>query len=117
MFIRSLQRTKLQCLKLRGFASVTPQEVLKPGDVFRKARAFTEEDVLQYAKVSFDSNPLHTESAAAKDVGFEGPLVHGMLVASLFPHIISSRFVSLNLSPSSNFNCFPWKSKRLTSII
>ncbi|QCE01527.1 uncharacterized protein LOC114195366 [Vigna unguiculata] len=107
MFIRSLQRTKLQCLKLRGFASVTPQEVLKPGDVFRKARAFTEEDVLQYAKVSFDSNPLHTESAAAKDVGFEGPLVHGMLVASLFPHIISSRFPgAVYVSQNLNFK-FP----------
>jgi len=106
MLIRGLSCSKLQCLNLRGFTSVTPEQVLKPGDVLRKARTFTEEDVLQYSKVSFDSNPLHTESAAAKDVGFQGPLVHGMLVASLFPHIISTHFVSLNLSPSSNFYCF-----------
>ncbi|KAK7372678.1 hypothetical protein VNO80_06065 [Phaseolus coccineus] len=92
MLIRSLHCSKLQCLSLRGFTSVTPQQVLAPRDVLRKARAFTEEDFLRYSKVSFDSNPLLIESAAAKDVGFQGPLVHGMLVASLFPHIISTHF-------------------------
>ncbi|ESW13150.1 hypothetical protein PHAVU_008G171900 [Phaseolus vulgaris] len=76
MLIRSLHCSKLQCLSLRGFTSVTPQQVLTPGDVLRKARAFTEEDVLQYSKVSFDSNPLHIESAAAKDVGFKPGAVY-----------------------------------------
>ncbi|KAK7372680.1 hypothetical protein VNO80_06067 [Phaseolus coccineus] len=46
----SLHCSKLQCLSLRGFTSVTPQQVLTPGDVLRKARVFTEEDVLQYSK-------------------------------------------------------------------
>ncbi|KAK7375598.1 hypothetical protein VNO78_35505 [Psophocarpus tetragonolobus] len=91
MLIRSLHCSKLPSLSLRSFTSAT-LHVLKPGDVLRKVRAFTEEDVLQYSKVSCDYNPLHTDSAAAKDVGFEGPLVHGMLVASIFPHIISSNF-------------------------
>ncbi|RDY12179.1 (R)-specific enoyl-CoA hydratase, partial [Mucuna pruriens] len=91
MLTKSLHCSKVQSLRLRCFASATPK-VLKPGDVLRKARLFTEEDVLQYSKVSCDFNPLHTDSAAAKEVGFEGPLVHGMLVASLFPRIISSHF-------------------------
>ena len=77
--------------------------MLKPGDVLKKTRVFTEEDVLQYSKVSRDSNPLHTDSDAARNVGFEGPLVHGMLVASLFPHIISSHFVSNMLMLSLKF--------------
>ncbi|ESW13554.1 hypothetical protein PHAVU_008G206400 [Phaseolus vulgaris] len=107
MLIRSLHCSKFQCLSLRGFITVTPQQVLKPGDVLRKARAFTEEDVLQYSKVSFDSNPLHIESAAAKDVGFQGPVVHGMLVASLFPHIISTHFPgAVYVSQNLNFK-FP----------
>lgn len=103
MFIRSLHCSKVQSLSLRFFTSATPQ-VLKPGDVLRKARLFSEEDVLQYSKVSCDSNPLHTDSAAARNVGFEGPVVHGMLVASLFPHIISSHFVSFTLTLSLNFD-------------
>lgn len=93
--------SKLQSLSLKCFSSATPH-VLKPGDVLRQARLFTEEDVLQYSKVSHDCNPLHTDSAAARGVGFEGPLVHGMLVASLFPHIISSHFVSPILTLSLN---------------
>jgi len=86
---------------LRCFSSTT--HVLKPGDVLKKTRVFTEEDVLQYSKVSHDSNPLHNHSEAARSVGFEGPLVHGMLVASLFPHIISSHFVSTMLMLSLKF--------------
>ncbi|KAJ1381554.1 HotDog domain superfamily [Sesbania bispinosa] len=49
MLIRSLCSSKLQYLSLRCFSSATPH-VLKPGDVLRKARLFTEEDVLQYSK-------------------------------------------------------------------
>lgn len=94
--------SKLQYLSPRCFSSTT--HVLKPGDVLKKTRVFTEEDVLQYSKVSHDSNPLHTDSAAARSVGFDGPLVHGMLVASLFPHIISSHFpAAVYVSQTLNF--------------
>ncbi|KAL2316930.1 hypothetical protein Fmac_030806 [Flemingia macrophylla] len=106
MLIKSLHSSKVQSLSLRCFTSATPC-VLKPGDVLRKERVFTEEDVLQYSKVSCDSNPVHTEAVAARNVGFEGPLVHGMLVASLFPHIISSHFPgAVYVSQSLNFK-FP----------
>ncbi|QHN92083.1 (R)-specific enoyl-CoA hydratase [Arachis hypogaea] len=81
-------------LSQRWFSSATTPQVLRTGDVLRQSRLFTEEDVIQYSKVSHDSNPLHTNPTAARDVGFEGPLVHGMLIASLFPCIISSYFVN-----------------------
>ncbi|KAI5433508.1 uncharacterized protein LOC127117909 [Lathyrus oleraceus] len=104
LFRRLYSSTKLQYLSLRCFSSATPPLVLKHGDVLKKTRVFTEEDVLQYSKVSHDSNPLHTDSAAARNVGFEGPLVHGMLVASLFPHIISSHFpAAVYVSQTLNF--------------
>lgn len=106
MLIRILHCHKVHPLSPRCFTSAT-LNVLMSGDVLRKTRVYTEEDVLQYSKVSCDSNPLHTDSAAAKDVGFEGPLVHGMLVASLFPHIISSHFVSFMLTLSLNFDMPP----------
>ncbi|KAK2431342.1 (R)-specific enoyl-CoA hydratase [Trifolium repens] len=103
MLSRSLHSSKLQYLILRCFSSATPR-VLKPGDVLKKTRVFTEEDVLEYSKVSHDSNPLHTDMAAARNVGFEGPLVHGMLVASLFPHIISAHFpAAVYASQTLNF--------------
>ncbi|KAL1307758.1 hypothetical protein HN51_049657 [Arachis hypogaea] len=103
--IRSLISSKT--LSLRQFSSSTTPQVLRPGDILRQSRLFTEEDVTQYSKVSHDSNPLHTDPVAARDVGFEGPLVHGMLVASLFPRIISSHFPgAVYVSQSLNFK-FP----------
>ncbi|KAF5727437.1 putative oxidoreductase [Tripterygium wilfordii] len=76
---------------LRQFSSSAPN-VLKIGDVLSETRVFTTQDVVDYAKVSHDSNPLHFDSEVAQNAGFEDRLVHGMLVASLFPRIISSYF-------------------------
>ena len=89
MLINSLVSGEIQ--RQRCFSTAG---VLKPGDVLRQTRIFTDEHVLRYSEVSQDSNPLHFDSEAARNVGFEGPLVHGMLVASLFPRIISSHLVS-----------------------
>lgn len=88
---------------LKCFSSST-SNALKVGDILSHTRIFTSEDVLEYSKVSQDSNPLHFDSALARRAGFEDRLVHGMLVASMFPHIISSHFVSLaNLLHSESF--------------
>lgn len=75
--------------------------VLKVGDVLRERRRFTEGDVAAYAGVSGDRNPVHLDDALAREVGgFDrGRVVHGMLVASLFPSLIASHFVrTLSLS-------------------
>ena len=80
---------------LKCFSSST-SNVLKVGDILSHTRIFTSEDVLEYSKVSHDSNPLHFDSALARRAGFDDRLVHGMLVASMFPHVISSHFVSLD---------------------
>lgn len=91
MFIRSL--LSVNVLPLRCFSS-SALNILKTGDILRQRRVFTNEDVLEYAKVTHDSNPLHFDSELARNAGFEDRLVHGMLVAALFPRIISSHFVS-----------------------
>lgn len=64
------------------------------GDALRERRRFTEGDVAAYAGVSGDRNPVHLDDALAREVGgFDrGRVVHGMLVASLFPSLIASHF-------------------------
>lgn len=79
---------------LRRFSSAAAG-FLRSGDSLKQNRVFTNEDVLEYSKVSHDSNPLHLDSETARNAGFEDQLVHGMLVAALFPKIISSHFVSI----------------------
>ncbi|KAJ3678606.1 hypothetical protein LUZ60_002409 [Juncus effusus] len=76
---------------------------LSVGHVLRGSRRFTERDLAQYSEVTGDYNPVHLDDESAKTVGgFErGRVVHGMLVASLFPSIIASSFVRcLSLSVS-----------------
>ncbi|KAG8644564.1 hypothetical protein MANES_11G141200v8 [Manihot esculenta] len=72
--------------------SWTAPSVLQTGDILRQTRVFSIEDVTAYSKVSHDSNPLHFDSESAKNAGFEDRVVHGMLVAALFPQIIASHF-------------------------
>lgn len=94
MLTRNLLSVNVPCL--RGFSSAAAS-FLRTGDKLKLSRIFTSEDVLEYSKVSHDSNPLHFDSESARNAGFEDRLVHGMLVAALFPKIISSHFVSLML--------------------
>ncbi|RRT50345.1 hypothetical protein B296_00051819 [Ensete ventricosum] len=69
--------------------------LLRVGHVLRESRRFSESDVVRYSEVSGDRNPVHLDDAFARTVaGFDGGrVVHGMLVASLFPSVISSHFV------------------------
>ena len=76
-------------------AASSPPTLLSVGHALRERRRFTEADVAAYAAVSGDRNPVHLDDAVARDLGgFQrGRVVHGMLVASLFPSIIAARFV------------------------
>jgi len=70
--------------------------LLSVGHALReRRRRFTEAEVAAYAAVSGDRNPVHLDDAVARELGgfLRGRVVHGMLVASLFPSIIAARFV------------------------
>ncbi|WVZ96034.1 hypothetical protein U9M48_041722 [Paspalum notatum var. saurae] len=75
-------------------AASPPPAVLRVGDALRERRRFTEADVATYAAVSGDRNPVHVDDAVARELGgFQrGRVVHGMLVASLFPSVIAAHF-------------------------
>ncbi|KAJ1263812.1 hypothetical protein BS78_09G215300 [Paspalum vaginatum] len=70
--------------------------VLRVGDALRKRRRFMEADVATCATESGDRNPVHIDDAIARELGgFQRDrVVHGMLVASLFPSVIAARFLS-----------------------
>ncbi|KAF8403097.1 hypothetical protein HHK36_011191 [Tetracentron sinense] len=74
------------------FSSSSAPRLLQIGDVLKRSRIFSHLDILEYSKLSHDSNPLHLDSEFARNAGFEDRIVHGMLVASLFPLIIASHF-------------------------
>ncbi|KAL0907607.1 hypothetical protein M5K25_022026 [Dendrobium thyrsiflorum] len=87
---------------------------LKVGDVLRETRRFSAGDVAVYAEVSGDRNPVHLNPDFALRIGgFErGSVVHGMLVASLFPSVISSNFgeVQNKMLRKSRNSSYGWRS-------
>lgn len=60
---------------------------LKQGEVFNVSRTFTEQEVLAFAGISRDYNPVHFDERFAEVKNFQGRICHGLLVASLLTEI------------------------------
>jgi 3-hydroxybutyryl-CoA dehydratase len=58
-------------------------EGLKIGDSFKTSRTLTNEDLLRFAQVLRDYNPVHFDDRFAKARNFASPICHGLLAASL----------------------------------
>ncbi len=61
---------------------------LAPGKTLALSKTITEDDLVAFAKVSLDANPLHFSEELAQKTRFGGRIVHGMLTASLFSGIL-----------------------------
>jgi acyl dehydratase len=51
-------------------------------------RAFTAQDLAEYASVSGDTNPIFTDAGYARQRGLEGPIVPGGLLGGLFSYLL-----------------------------
>lgn len=66
-------------------------EELKIGMSASTTKAFTEKDVLSFAEVSTDNNPLHIDEEAAKNGMFGQRVVHGILVTGLISSVLGTK--------------------------
>jgi 3-hydroxybutyryl-CoA dehydratase len=62
-------------------------EGLQVGDTFRTSRTFTHDDVIRFAQISRDYNPVHFDARFAKARNFSEPISHGLLAASMATEI------------------------------
>jgi 3-hydroxybutyryl-CoA dehydratase len=64
---------------------------LAPGMTAVFSKTITEADLLMFAGVSGDTNPIHLDQDFASRTMFEGRIAHGMLTASLVSTVLGTR--------------------------
>jgi len=62
-------------------------EGISVGDVFTTSRTFTEKEVMDFAKITRDYNPVHFDDRFADAMKFSGKICHGLLVAGMVTEI------------------------------
>ncbi|MBW2001859.1 MAG: MaoC family dehydratase [Deltaproteobacteria bacterium] len=62
-------------------------EGISVGDTFTTSRTFTEQQVMDFAKISRDYNPFHFDERFIKAMKFNRKICHGLLVASMVTEI------------------------------
>lgn len=67
-------------------------QLLQVGDTFKTALCFSQADVIAFAQISGDANPLHLDAAFAAETPFKRPIMHGMLSASVFSRVLGMQF-------------------------
>ena len=66
-------------------------EDLKVGQTAVVARTLTEADIVLFAGISGDTNPVHINEEFASETMFSGRIAHGMLTASFISTVIGTR--------------------------
>ena len=62
-------------------------EGISVGDTFTTSRTFTEQQVMDFAKITRDYNPVHFDERFVKAMKFNGKICHGLLVGSMLTEI------------------------------
>lgn len=66
-------------------------ETLKVGMTAEFAKTVTDADLVMFAGVSGDTNPVHFDAEFAKETMFQGRIAHGMLSASLISTVLGTK--------------------------
>jgi len=79
---------------------------INKGDVYFFKRNISKQDVMDFAEIIGDFNPLHVDADFGKKSQFNGNIVHGMLAGSLFSTLVGMHCIgekSLYISQTLNF--------------
>lgn len=65
---------------------------MQPNDTHHHAFRFSQQDVIDFARVTGDNNPLHLDADFAAQTPFKRPIIHGMLGACIFTKVLGTEF-------------------------
>lgn len=80
--------------------------MIKTGDSASLSKTFTNDDVIAFADISGDHNPVHIDPEFAATTRFKRQLVHGMLTAGLISAVLGMKLPgpgSIYLKQELNF--------------
>lgn len=80
--------------------------MIEINQVYTHQFSFSQKEVDQFAEVTGDKNPVHTDAAFAATTMFKRPIMHGMLGAALFSKVFGTLFPgegTIYLKQSLNF--------------
>ncbi|WP_428634552.1 MaoC/PaaZ C-terminal domain-containing protein [Sedimenticola sp.] len=67
-----------------------PYSELQLGTSARFSKRLTEEDLVLFAKISGDVNPVHLDEAFARETPFKGRIAHGMWTGSVISAAVAT---------------------------
>jgi len=66
--------------------------MLQVGDTYSEVFSYSQEQVIAFAALSGDKNPLHLDAEYAATTMFKKPIIHGILGASVLSKILGMHF-------------------------
>lgn len=66
--------------------------MVKQGDVYTHSVKFKQADVIKFAEVTGDFNPIHLDEEYAAKTMFKKPIVHGFLSGAVFSKVFGTLF-------------------------
>ncbi|MDY0200227.1 MAG: MaoC family dehydratase [Bacteroidales bacterium] len=66
--------------------------MIKQGDTYTHSVKFTQADVVKFAEVTGDFNPIHLDQEYASKTMFKKPIVHGFLSGAVFSMVFGTLF-------------------------
>lgn len=95
-------------------------EDLIVGQSYEMKRLFTQQEVMDFAKLSYDTNPIHTDVEFAKTTQFGKLIVPGFLTGSMFSAIIGTKFPgfgSIYLNQNMSFRKPVFPGQEVTAVV
>jgi acyl dehydratase len=66
--------------------------MIEVGTTYTHSFSFTQEEVVRFAEVTGDKNPVHLDEAYAASTMFKRPIMHGFLGGAVFSKVFGTLF-------------------------
>lgn len=94
--------------------------ILKVGDSASITKTFSDEDVITFANLTGDNNPIHLDEEYAENSRFKKRLVHGILVSGLISAVLGMQVPGpgcIYINQTINFRAPVFLEDRITATV